>query len=303
MKKLFLFFATLLGFASANAQSIGVNTTTPNASAALDVTSTTQGMLVPRMNATQRGSIASPATGLLVYQTDGMAGFYFYNGTGWTSLSSGSNDASTLTTGTLPDARLSGNVTVQGNTFNGANQLIKANGSGLVNTADLGTGTADNTTFLRGDGQWAAPSGGGGTSYLYAQKTESEENNTTTLQDDDHLFITLEAGKKYFIYAAIYNTRVNNGTSDGYRMNFTYSGTMGDVGSSFINNHGNVFPAPDATGTLVGVFGTFNVFNLSAMYTTVTGGVFRLQWCKNVTTNNNPTLVAKGSYIYAIKLN
>lgn len=37
------------------------------------------------MTASQRGMIASPATGLLVYQTDGTPGFYFYNG-GWTQL-------------------------------------------------------------------------------------------------------------------------------------------------------------------------------------------------------------------------
>jgi hypothetical protein len=65
---------------------VGINTTTPNASAALDVQSTTQGMLIPRMNASQRGLIATPATGLLVYQTDAPTGFYFYDGTNWTLL-------------------------------------------------------------------------------------------------------------------------------------------------------------------------------------------------------------------------
>ena len=65
---------------------IGINTTTPDASAALDVQSTTQGMLIPRMNASQRGLIATPATGLLVYQTDAPTGFYFYDGTNWTLL-------------------------------------------------------------------------------------------------------------------------------------------------------------------------------------------------------------------------
>ena len=65
---------------------VGINTITPDASAALDVQSTTQGMLIPRMNATQRGLIATPATGLLVYQTDAPAGFYFYDGAAWSLL-------------------------------------------------------------------------------------------------------------------------------------------------------------------------------------------------------------------------
>ncbi len=72
------------------AQSIGVNNPTPDASAALDVVSTSKGVLVPRMTAAQRNLIASPATGLLVFQTDETSGFYFYNGTAWTSLN-GSN--------------------------------------------------------------------------------------------------------------------------------------------------------------------------------------------------------------------
>jgi len=70
------------------AQGVAINSTNadPHASAQLDVSSTTQGMLVPRMTAAQRGLIGSPATGLLVYQTDAPAGFYFYNGTVWSSL-------------------------------------------------------------------------------------------------------------------------------------------------------------------------------------------------------------------------
>ena len=83
-----------------NAQGMAVNATgaTANSSAMLDVASTTQGMLVPRMTSAQRTAISTPATGLLVYQTDGTAGFYFYNSSAWTSLSGGgSNVAYTYT--------------------------------------------------------------------------------------------------------------------------------------------------------------------------------------------------------------
>ncbi len=47
----------------------------------LDVHSTTKGFLAPRMTAAQKGLITSPATGLLIYQTDASAGFYYNNGT------------------------------------------------------------------------------------------------------------------------------------------------------------------------------------------------------------------------------
>ena len=63
-----------------NAQT-GIGTTTPDVSAKLDISSTTKGLLVPRMTATERGAIATPAKGLLIYQTDGDAGFYVNTGT------------------------------------------------------------------------------------------------------------------------------------------------------------------------------------------------------------------------------
>ncbi|MFN9112182.1 MAG: beta strand repeat-containing protein [Bacteroidota bacterium] len=49
--------------------SVGIGTSAPNASAALDVTSTTQGVLFPRMTTTQRNAIATPADGLVIYNT------------------------------------------------------------------------------------------------------------------------------------------------------------------------------------------------------------------------------------------
>ena len=54
--------------------------------AMLDVKSSSGGMLVPRMTEAQRTAIASPATGLLVFQTDGNPGFFYYTGTAWNFL-------------------------------------------------------------------------------------------------------------------------------------------------------------------------------------------------------------------------
>lgn len=63
---------------------------TANSSAMLDVYSLTKGMLVPRLTTTQRSAIVSPATGLLVFDTT-INGFYYYNGTSWINLTSGSS--------------------------------------------------------------------------------------------------------------------------------------------------------------------------------------------------------------------
>ena len=69
MKKLLL-FAALIAVSFTTFAQVGIGTTTPNASAALDVTSTTQGFLPPRMTKVQLEAIASPVEGLMVYCTD-----------------------------------------------------------------------------------------------------------------------------------------------------------------------------------------------------------------------------------------
>ena len=52
----------------------------------LDVVSGSKGLLIPRMSSAERKTILKPASGLLVYQTDGSSGFYYYSGTEWKFL-------------------------------------------------------------------------------------------------------------------------------------------------------------------------------------------------------------------------
>lgn len=71
---------------------VGIGTTSPNASAILDINSTTKGMLAPRMTKAQRDAIVTPATGLLIFQTNATPGLYIYSGTVWAPVSgSGAN--------------------------------------------------------------------------------------------------------------------------------------------------------------------------------------------------------------------
>ncbi|WP_027003248.1 hypothetical protein [Hugenholtzia roseola] len=70
-----LIFTTSLSFA----QGVAINNdnSAAHASAMLDVKATDKGVLVPRMTQAQRNLITTPAAGLLIYQTDATAGFYY----------------------------------------------------------------------------------------------------------------------------------------------------------------------------------------------------------------------------------
>ncbi len=64
---------------------LGIGTTTPQPSAQLDVTSTSRGLLPPRMTTSQRNAIVFPAAGLLVYDTD-KNNMYMFDGFEWVPL-------------------------------------------------------------------------------------------------------------------------------------------------------------------------------------------------------------------------
>ena len=65
---------------------VGIGTSSPSSSALLDINSTNKGILIPRMTSSQKSAISSPTTGLLIFQTDAPAGFYYYNGSSWISI-------------------------------------------------------------------------------------------------------------------------------------------------------------------------------------------------------------------------
>jgi len=75
---------------------IGIGVASPLVSARLDVTSTTQGFLTPRMTTTQMNAISSPATGLEIYNTDDSCK-RFYNGARWQIISKTSTYIPTYT--------------------------------------------------------------------------------------------------------------------------------------------------------------------------------------------------------------
>jgi len=91
MKKIFSLLKAVFIFSVAyTQQGVAINTdgSSPDNSAILDIKSAGKGLLIPRLTAAQKAATASPAVGLLIYQTDGTVGFYYYNSSAWTPLSS-----------------------------------------------------------------------------------------------------------------------------------------------------------------------------------------------------------------------
>ena len=87
MKNIFTLLAAVLFTATTYAQ-IGINNENPDASAALDITSTTKGFLPPRMTAAQRNSISNPSAGLMLWCSDcGANGeLNVFNGSAFTAI-------------------------------------------------------------------------------------------------------------------------------------------------------------------------------------------------------------------------
>ncbi len=125
-----------------HAQSVAINTdgSTPNASAMIDIKSTSKGMLIPRMTSAQRTAISSPASGLLVFDSS-TESFWFYTTSGWTELVSGGSQW------TLNGANLTNNNSGSVNIGTGVSAgKLNVNSPGAV-IADLNGGT--NSSFIR----------------------------------------------------------------------------------------------------------------------------------------------------------
>ena len=240
---------------SLRGKTLSLGTNTPSESSILQLNSTTQGFLPPRMTTTQKNAIASPATGLIVYDNTLNDPFYF-NGTAWTML----QDSITLTT-----TGTSGPATLVGTTLNipnyttaltayvpytGANQTVN------LNTQQLQAGHATFTTsgsidtltinHTSGNGHGIIVNKAGGGEGLQVIKT-SGGGNAATITGGITLLSTLNLtnalADTYIASAANWNTAYNN--------RITSLTTTGTSGAATLVSHVLNIPQYQAQGNYI----------------------------------------------------
>lgn len=118
---------------------VNVGSNSINTSAIVNITSTTAGFLMPRMTDTQKTAIASPASGLMVYDTVNLAPSY-YNGTSWVNLGTGGGGGITSLNG----------LTASTQTFATGTSGTDVNWSSATSTHTLNIPNASNTASSRG---------------------------------------------------------------------------------------------------------------------------------------------------------
>lgn len=174
---------------------VGINTdgSAPDASAMLDIKSTSSGLLIPRMTAAERDNIASPATGLLVYVTDDNS-FYYFNGNIWVNFSSAMDNDWTIDGNDMYNNN-SGNVGIGTNTpakkldVNGG---IK-HGNALYLYSNAGNGTHAWVEFNSPDNGWGDNvflSGGGTTVIGAGESPVYVKDNIDTTNGHEILYLT-----------------------------------------------------------------------------------------------------------------
>lgn len=161
MKAVLLLLGGLAASFAAQAQ-VGIGTTTPAAGAALEIKSSSAGLLIPRLTAAQRTALASVPQGLLVYQADGttasggaQSGFWYYAGSsGWVFLNPAAAALALPYAGTASTSGTALDVT---NT--GTGPALSGTGSGTTSAAVQGL---NNSTGASAIGVLGTTAGGYG---------------------------------------------------------------------------------------------------------------------------------------------
>lgn len=260
MKNLIFSLISLIFSFNCTSQGVAINSdgSNPNSSAILDVKSTTKGILIPRMTQTQRNAIDTPTSGLMVYQTDATLGFYFYDGSSWVRLASGTEAAYTAGTGigvsgnvitnTSPDQTVTltggGSTSVTGTYPNFTINSTDNNSGGTVTSLTAGTGLSGGT--ITSSGTISMPNTG--TAGTYGSVTETPVFTTDNQGRITSVTNTIISGVAPSAGSTNY---IQNGTSAQTSSNYNISGN-GTLGGD-INVNGSDINGPGISGGSSGI--------------------------------------------------
>ncbi len=273
-----IFAITYVSFAQ-----VGIGTTTPDASSALDITATDKGFLMPRMTTVQRTAIASPAVGLQVFDTETKS-VWTNDGTVWKE---GVGGAGKFVDGATPDiAYYEGKVLI-GINIPGPHKL---NVESRKSTDDHNRGISANAIF--------EGTGTSGSTYGVTSSVSNESTGTiafaigtrSTIENGANGTITIADGSR---------SEINNfgivGETFGSGVKITNSGTMttsvanslriqNDVGKSIADAY-SIYSIIKNDGTITDAFGEYIDYGGTGT-TTNSYGLF-ISGNFNKGTNNN----------------
>lgn len=260
------------------AQNVGIGTVTPHASAMLDVTSTTSGLLAPRMTTAQRTAIASPANGLLVFDTNTRS-FWFFDVSAWkevkssTYLTDADNDTKIQVEKTLDEDKI--RMDLAGSEC----LLLRRNAGGLLlieimnnnlnvflgQSAGLNNSTAQGNTFL---GYACGYANTTGSFNVFIGMSAGSANTTGT----SNAFVGVNSGySNTASYNAFFGAFAGRSNTTGERNTFSgfnagFQNTTGQ-NNTFIGAYAGTNNTTGASNTCTGQYSGIN-------NTTATGNTF-----------------------------
>ncbi|MEW5675006.1 tail fiber domain-containing protein [Flavobacterium enshiense] len=254
-------FISLIAFSlSANAQ-VGISTTTPQAS--LDITSTNDGLLIPRisLSATNVATVITPTTSEIVYNTNTSAvgpnqvtpGFYYWNGTLWVRLATGGNTDWTTTgnAGTAAGTNFIGTTDAQDLRFktNGNNRLNISNTTGQIQSYTAGTATAPAFSWFGDDNTGVYQGGTDVLAFTTGGSEKMKMNTTEAVVNDSQGNFDFRIEGDNTQYALF-----SDASSDA--VIFGSTGTLSQNGLSF--NTTNLSPNPSNYSTTIDYVADFD---------------------------------------------
>ncbi len=186
----------LLIFSIPIAAQTGIGTTTPHASAKLDVSATNKGFLPPRVTLTSNTdaiTIPSPAEGLLVYNLGSVglqAGYYYWNGTSWATIATATSAGSGVTASNMVNLYAKGYSTAVGDIANASGHTftVAVSGRYLFDFSCTGFANATITYKVRQ-----------GTTDI-GTDAQTSYNNSVHVEYNGKIEVNLQSGVTYNVY-------------------------------------------------------------------------------------------------------